>query len=72
MELCERLVQVKSSAKLEEEVPSYSPDDIVFLFGDVVRPVGLILNHSDPTECNVLLPPAAPMQDILNLVETPS
>ena len=59
MELSERLVQVKSSAKLEEGFPSYSPDDIVFLFGDVVRPVGLILNHNDPTECYVLSPYSA-------------
>ena len=44
----------------------------MFLSGDVVRPVGLILNHNDPTECYVLFPPAAPMQDIFNLVETPS
>ena len=64
-------MQVKSSAQLED-LSSYSPDDIVFLFGDVVRPVGLILNHNDPTECYVLLPPAAPMEDIFNLGETPS
>ena len=72
MELSARLLQVKSSVKLEEEFPSYSPDDIVFLFGDVVRPVGLILDHNDPTECYVLFAPAAPMQDIFNLVEAPS
>ena len=66
MELSERLVQVKSTAK-EEDLPEYTPDDIVFLFGDVIRPVGLILNHNDPTECHVLFPPAAPMQDIFNL-----
>ena len=47
MELSERLVQVKSTAK-EEDLPEYTPDDIVFLFGDVIRPVGLILNHNDP------------------------
>ena len=65
-------MQVKSSAQLEEEFPSYSLDDIVFLFGDVVRPMRLILKHNDPTECYVLYPPAAPMQDIFNLVEAPS
>ena len=35
----------------------------------MVRLVGLILNHNDPTECYVLFPPAAPMQDIFSLVE---
>ena len=71
MELSERLVQVKSTAK-EEELPEYTPDDIEFLFGDVIRPVGLILNHNDPTECHVLFPPAAPMSDIFKLNENPS
>ena len=49
VELSERVVQIKSTAK-EGELPEYTPDDIVFLFGDVIRPVGLILNHNDPTE----------------------
>ena len=71
MELSERLVQVKSTAK-EEELLEYTPDDIVFLFGDVIRPVGLILNHNDPIECHVLFPPAAPMSDIFKLTENPS
>ena len=66
MALGERLVQVKSSAQLEEDLPTYTPDDQVFLFGDVIRLVGLILNHNDPTECFVLFPHAAPMQKIFN------
>ena len=64
-------MQVKSTAK-EEELPAYTPDDIVVLFGDKIRPVGLIHNHNDPTECHVLFPPAAPMSDILKLTENPS
>ena len=71
MELSKRLVQVKSTAK-EEELPEYTPDDIVFLFGDLIKPVGLILNHNDPTECHALFSPVAPMQDIFNLAENPS
>ena len=71
MELSERLVQVKSTAK-EEELPEYTPDYIVFLFDDMIRPVGLILNHNDPTECHVLFPPAAPVSDIFKLPENPS
>ena len=70
MELSERLMQVQSTAK-EEELPEYSPD-IVFLFGDVIRPVGLILNHNDPTECHMLFSPAAQMSDIYKLMENPS
>ena len=72
MELIEKLVQVKSTAKEVEDFPTYTPDEIVFLFGDVIRLVGLILNHNDPTECFVLFPPAAPMQEIFNLGENPS
>ena len=64
MELSERLVQVKSTTK-EENLPEYTPDDKVFLLRDVIRPVGLILNHNGPTKCHVLFPPAAPMQDVL-------
>ena len=71
MELSERLVQVKSTTK-EEDLPEYTPDDIVFLFGDVIRPVGLILNHNDPNECHVLFLPAAPMPVIFNLMENTS
>ena len=34
--------------------------------------MGLILNNNDPLECYVLFPPAAPMQDIIDLPENPS
>ena len=71
MEISERLVQVKSSAKVEEDFLTYTPSEIVFLFGDVIRPVGLILNHDDPSECFVLFPTAAAMQEIYSLSETP-
>ena len=72
MELIERLVQVKSTAKHEKDFPSYTQDDVVFLFGDVIRPVGLVLNHKNPLECYVLFHPATPMQDIARLVKDPS
>ena len=65
MDLSNRLVQVKSSAK--EVDLMYTTDDILFLFGDVIHLEGLILNHSDPSECFVLFPVTAPMQDIYNL-----
>ena len=72
MKLSERLIQVKSTAKHKKDFPSYTQDDVVFLFGDVIRLVGLVLNHKNPLECYVLFPPAAPMQDIARLVEDPS
>ena len=34
--------------------------------------MGLTLNNNDPLECYVLVPPAAPMQDIIDLPENPS
>ena len=72
MELSERLIQVKSTAKHEKDFPSFTQDNTVFLFGDVIRPLGLILNNNDPLECYVLFPPATPMQDIFKLPENPS
>ena len=44
----------------------------MFLFGDVTRPLGLILNHKDPLECYVLFPPATSMQEIVKLTNDPS
>ena len=72
MEISNRLVQVKSSAKIEEDCLIYTPSEIVFLFGDVIRAVELILNHDDPSDCFVLFPTAAPMQKIYSLSENPS
>ena len=72
MELSERVIQVRSTAKHEKDYPSFTQDDIVFLFGDVVRPVRLVLNKSDSLECFVIFPPAAPMQDIIDLPEQPT
>ena len=69
MELSERVIQVRSTAKHEKNYPSFTQDDIVFLFEDVIRPVALVLNNNDPFECLVLFPSAAPMQDIINLPE---
>ena len=65
------MVQVKCTAK-EEKLPEYTPDDIVFLFWDVIRPVGLILNHKDSPECHVLFPPAASVSDIFKLTKNQS
>ena len=71
MELSERLIQVKSTATLEKDFV-FTQDDVVFFFGDVIRPVGLILNHRNLSECYVLFPPAAQMQEIVRLTEDPS
>ena len=72
MELSERVKQVRSTAKHDKDYPSFTQDDIVFLFGDVVRPVALVLNNSDPLECFVIFPSTAPMQDVIDLPEQPS
>ena len=70
MELSESVIQVRSTAKHKKDYPSFTQDDdIVFLFGDVMRPVGLVLNNSDPLDCFVIFPSAAPMQDVINLPE---
>ena len=72
MELGDRVIQVRSTVKHEKEYPSFTQDDIVFLFGDIVRPVGLVLNNNDPLKCFVLFPPATPMQDVIDLPENPT
>ena len=66
MDLSKRLVLLKSSAK-EEEYPAYTPEDVIFLFEEITRPEGVILNQSDPSECYVLFPSTAPMEEIYNL-----
>ena len=72
MKLSERVIQVRSTAQHEKDYPSFTQDDIVFLFGDVVRPVGLVLNKSDSLECFVIFLPAALMQNVIDLPEQPS
>ena len=71
MDLSKRLVQVKSSAK-EKDYPSFTPEDILFLFGDITCPERLVLNHSDPSECFVLFSTTAPIPEIYNLNDSPS
>ena len=71
MDLSKRLVLVKSSAK-EENYPAYTIEDVIFLFGDIIHPGGLILNHSDPSKCYDLFPHTAPMEDICGLNKEPS
>ena len=71
MDLSKRLVHVKSSAK-EKDYPSFTPEDMLFLFGNITCPEGLILNHSDPSECFVLFSTTAPITEIYNLNDSPS
>ena len=63
MDLSNRLVQVKSSAK-KENLLTYMPEAILFLFADIIHLEGLILNHSDPSECFILFPVTVSIQDI--------
>ena len=37
MELGERVIHVRSTVKHEKDYPSFTQDDVVFLFGDIVR-----------------------------------
>ena len=71
MDLSKRLVLVKSSAK-EEDYPAFSSSDVIFLFGGITCPEGLILNHSDPPECYVLFAQTAPLSEIYGLNKEPS
>ena len=32
-------------------IPPFHPDDVTLLFADTDMPVGLFVNHNDPTEC---------------------
>ena len=66
MDLIGRLVLLKSSAK-EEDYPSFTPEDIIFLFDEITHPEGVILNLSDPSECYVLFPSTVSLEDIFNL-----
>ena len=54
MDFSKRLVLFKSSAK-EGDYPAFAPEDVIVLFEEVTHPEGVILNHSDPTECYVLV-----------------
>ena len=71
MDLSKRLLLVKSSAK-EEDYPAYTTEDVINLFEDIIHPDVLILNHSDPSECYVLFPHTAPMEEIYGLKKEPS
>ena len=72
MDLSNRVVQVRSTLKLDvTEYPPFTPGDIGLLFGDIVSPTGLILNHSYPRECYVIFPDAEHVPDVLKLVEDP-
>ena len=72
MDLSNRVVQVRSTLKPDvKEYPSFSPDDMGLLFGDLATPVGLVLNHNNPRECFVIFPDSEYVPDILKLVDTP-
>ena len=72
MDLSNRIVQVRSPLKPDvKEYPTFTPDDIGLLFGDIASPTGLILNHNDPRECYVIFPDSEYVSDILKLIEDP-
>ena len=71
MDISGRLVLLKSSAR-EEDYPTFTPEDVAFLFEDVAHPEGVIRNLSDPSECYVLFPASTHMEEISNLDRVPS
>ena len=71
MELSNRVVQVRSTLK-PEEFPSFCLHDIILLFGDIAKPVRVVLNHNNPSECFVTFPNSKTLPDILKLADTPS
>ena len=72
MELSNRVVQVRSTLKPEEEeFPSFSPDDVILLFGNITKPVGFVLHHNNSRECFVICPNSESVSDILKLADTP-
>ena len=71
MDLGKRIVLLKASVK-EGEYPTFTPEDMIFLFEEVTLPDSVILNHSDPTECYVLFPPLVQLEEIYNLNKDPS
>ena len=71
MDLSKRIVLLKASVK-EGEYPAFNPEDIIFLFAEVICPEGVVLNHTDPTECYVLFPPLVQLDEVYNLNRDPS
>ena len=71
MDLSKRVVLLKASVK-EGEYPAFNPEDIIFLFAEVICPEGVVLNHTDPTECYVLFPPLVQLDEVYNLNRDPS
>ena len=72
LSISNRVVQVRSTMKPDvEEYTSFSADDIILLFGDVAKPVGLVRNHNNPGECFVVFSDSEYVPDILKLADTP-
>ena len=70
MDISGRLVLLKSSAK-EEDYPTFTSEDVIFLFDEIAHPEGVILNLSDPSECYVLFPSSAQWRKYLILIKNP-
>ena len=71
MDFSKRIVLLKGSVK-EGEYPTFTPEDMIFLFEEVACPESVVLNHTDPPECYVLFPPLTQLDEIYNLNKDPS
>ena len=71
MDLSKRIVLLKASVK-EGEYPTFTPEDMIFLFEEVTHPESVVLNQADPTKCYVLFPPLVQLDETYNLNKDPS
>ena len=68
MELCSRKVHLKITVREDVTIPPFRPANVTLLFADVERPVGLVINHKDPTECFILFKSDKHITGILKLM----
>ena len=64
------IVHLRIALRKDAAFPPFHPDDVTLLFADVDRPVGLIINHNDPTECFVLFQSDKYITDVFKLAGT--
>ena len=72
MKLCIRIILSRISVKEAVVLHPSHPDYVILLFADLDRLVGLILNHSDLTECFVTLSSDEFISEILKWLEPQS
>ena len=69
MELSSRIIHIRISVEEAVTLYPFHPDDVILLFADLDRLVGLILNHSDHRECFVILSSDKFVSEMFKLAE---